>query len=98
MTTQRTAWFGCALLAAIALVPEPVLASEKPADAAVIEHFEKKVRPLLVQQCQKCHSAGKKLRGKLSLDSRAGLLKGGETGPAVVPGAPEKSLLIKAIS
>jgi hypothetical protein len=63
-----------------------------------LEFFEKKVRPLLVERCHECHSAGsKKLKGGLYLDSRAGLLKGGDTGPALVPGGVEKSLLVKAV-
>src|SRR5947207_3158804 len=62
-----------------------------------LECFEKKVRPVLVAQCFQCHSAGKKRSGGLLLDSRAGLLKGGDTGPAIVPGHPEKSLLVTAI-
>src|SRR5262249_29917507 len=61
-----------------------------------IEFFEKKIRPLLIDNCHKCH-AGDKVKGKLHLDSRTALLKGGDTGPAIVPGEPEKSLLIKAI-
>jgi len=64
--------------------------------AADLEFFEKKIRPVLVDQCFKCHS-GAKLKGGLALDSRALLLKGGETGAAIVPGDPEKSLLIKAV-
>src|SRR5689334_2317500 len=63
------------------------------------EFFEKKVRPLLADNCFGCHSEAKgKKKGGLVADSRAGLLKGGDTGPALVPGAPEKSLLVKAIS
>ena len=62
------------------------------------EFFEKKIRPLLVERCYECHSAeSKKLKGNFRLDSRQGLLKGGDSGPAIVPGAPEKSLLIKAV-
>src|SRR3954453_16027239 len=62
------------------------------------EFFEKKIRPVLVEQCYKCHSASsKKLKGGLLLDSREGMLKGGETGAAVVAGKPNQSLLIKAI-
>ena len=62
------------------------------------EFFEKKIRPLLSETCFKCHSAqSEKLKAELYADSRAGLLKGGETGPAIVPGDPEKSLLIKAV-
>jgi hypothetical protein len=58
--------------------------------------FESKVRPVLGDTCFKCHG-GEKVRGGLRLDSRAALLKGGDSGPAVVPGDPEKSLLIQAV-
>ncbi|MBI1247917.1 DUF1553 domain-containing protein [bacterium] len=61
-------------------------------------YFEQKVRPILVAQCYECHSEkSKEIGGKLLLDSRAGILKGGESGPAVVPGEPEKSLLLDAL-
>jgi len=62
-----------------------------------LQFFETKVRPILVANCQKCHS-GKEPKGDLSLDSRGGLLAGGETGDVVVPGQPEKSLLVEAIN
>jgi hypothetical protein len=71
------------------------VAAEEPAPAA-LQFFESKVRPLLVENCFKCH-ADKKQRGGLRVDSLAALLEGGDQGPAVVPGVPEKSLLIKAI-
>jgi mono/diheme cytochrome c family protein len=58
--------------------------------------FETKVRPLLVENCFKCHGEQKQ-KGSLRLDSRAGMLAGGERGPAIVPGSPEKSLLIRAV-
>src|SRR3954471_9655661 len=65
---------------------------------AQTQFFETKIRPVLVNNCYKCHSdQAEKVRGGLLLDSRDGLLKGGNTGPAIVPGDPEKSLLIKAI-
>jgi hypothetical protein len=68
------------------------------ADDADFEFFEKKIRPLLVQHCYECHAAdAKKLGGGLLLDHREGLRKGGETGPALVIGKPDQSLLIKAI-
>ncbi len=61
--------------------------------------FEQKIRPLLAERCFKCHSHdAEKIKGGLVLDSLAGALKGGDTGPAIVPGQPEKSLLIKAVS
>jgi hypothetical protein len=63
-----------------------------------IEFFEKRIRPVLSETCYKCHSStSEKLKGGLMLDSREDLLKGGDTGPAVVPGNLEKSLLIEAI-
>ena len=66
--------------------------------AADLEFFEKKIRPVLAEHCYKCHSAdAKKLKGDLMLDHRAGVFKGGDTGPAIVSGKPEQSLLIEAI-
>jgi hypothetical protein len=66
--------------------------------AAQTEFFEIKVRPVLVENCYKCHSAGaEKIKGGLLLDTRDGVLKGGDTGPVIVPGKPEESLLVKAI-
>jgi mono/diheme cytochrome c family protein len=62
------------------------------------DFFEKRIRPLLADHCYKCHSTGAdKVKGGLLLDSRASLLKGGDTGPGFVPGTPEKSLLIEAV-
>lgn len=67
-------------------------------DAAGIEFFEKKIRPVLVEHCYKCHNVElKKPKGGLLVDSREGLLKGGESGPAIVPGKPDESWLIKAV-
>src|SRR6185295_3014369 len=80
----------CVLLMSQARAAQP--------DAAGVEFFENKIRPLLVDHCYKCHSAeGEKIKGGLLLDTREGLLKGGDTGPAIVPGDLEKSLLIKAV-
>jgi hypothetical protein len=62
-----------------------------------VDYFEKHIRPVLAERCYDCHSTGKKVKGKLLLDSKEGLLKGGGSGPAVVPGNVEKSLLITAI-
>ncbi len=61
-------------------------------------YFEEKVRPLLVQHCYECHAAeSKTLQGSLLLDSKEGWTRGGDSGPAVVPGKPEESLLVRAI-
>jgi cytochrome c553 len=64
-----------------------------------IEFFETKVRPVLVQHCYRCHSGqAKKLRGGLRLDSREALLAGGESGPALISGQPDKSRLLEAVA
>ena len=60
------------------------------------DHFEKKVRPLLHAQCVKCHGADK-AKGGLRLDTAEGLAKGGESGPVVVAGQPDKSRLVRAV-
>jgi len=60
------------------------------------DFFEKQVRPLLVKRCYECHSS-EKTRGGLSLESRSGWQRGGESGPAIVPGQPDESLLMRAV-
>jgi hypothetical protein len=72
------------------------VAASSATSAAQLEFFEKKIRPVLAAECYECH-AGEKKKGGLQLDSRDGLLTGGDTGPAIVPGDPEKSLLITSI-
>jgi hypothetical protein len=63
-----------------------------------VEFFETKIRPVLAEHCYSCHSqAAKKQRGGLLLDSRDALRAGGDSGPAIVPGRPGESLLIKAV-
>ena len=72
-----------------------VAAGEDPAGS---DFFETKVRPVLVEHCYDCHSAqAKKLKGGLLLDTPEGMRKGGDSGPAVVPGKPDESLLIQAV-
>ena len=63
-----------------------------------LDYFEQHIRPLLAQRCYTCHSThSKKEEGGLLLDSRSGWAKGGEQGPAVIPGNPDASLLIRAV-
>jgi hypothetical protein len=72
--------------------------ADKPATADQIAFFEKNIRPVLVKECYSCHATtAEKVKGGLLLDTRDGLLKGGDTGPALVAGDPKKSLLIKAL-
>ena len=61
------------------------------------EFFEKRIRPILAERCYECHSAEKKQKGGLSLDTREAVLRGGDTGPVLVAGNPDKSLLIEAV-
>ena len=62
------------------------------------DFFTVKVEPLLKTHCYECHSHAKKIKGGLALDSKSGWQKGGDGGPSIVPGKPEDSLLIKALS
>lgn len=81
-------------LVATILPAARLLAAE--ADAAGIEFYESKIRPLLVEHCHRCHGADKQ-EGNLRLDRAAAMSKGGDRGPAVVPGKADKSWLIVAI-
>lgn len=67
-------------------------------NAAGVEFFETHIRPVLVKQCYQCHAASsEKTQGGLLLDSREGLLEGGDSGPALVPGKPDDSLILSAL-
>jgi cytochrome c553 len=77
---------------AVRLAGAPQAAAATPHQ---IEFFETKIRPVLVNSCFDCHTADEK--GGLRLDSREAVLKGGESGPAIVPGDPDNSLLLKAV-
>ena len=88
----RTLTVLSALLATVA--PAAALAADPTPEQ--VAFFEKQVRPVLVERCLPCH-AGEKPKGGLRLDSRAGLLAGGNGGPAVVPGKPGEGRLLVAI-
>ncbi len=63
-----------------------------------LDFFEKKIRPVLVKHCYECHSADSEaLKGGLLVDSSPGLLKGGDSGPSLVQGKPDESLLLEAL-
>ena len=80
----------CFAFGSLPLAAAPALA------AADLEFFESKVRPLFIEHCYECHG-DKKQKGGLRLDSQPGWQAGGDSGPALVPGEPAKSLLIEAI-
>lgn len=99
----------CTLLTFPGMAQQPVTlevdqkaSKAKEPTAEQLEFFEKRIRPVLVQHCYKCHSqqAAKKdeLRGGLLLDSRAGLLAGGESGETIVPGKPDEGTLLGSLS
>ncbi|WP_237607591.1 PSD1 and planctomycete cytochrome C domain-containing protein [Roseimaritima sediminicola] len=83
-----------------ALAEPPAAADSEPPAASPeqLEFFEKQVRPLLVEHCYSCHSAGAdRIEGSLLLDSREAHLRGGDSGEAIVPGDPDGSLLMEAL-
>jgi len=92
MALRRLCWIALSLIASAV----PLSAAEP--EARGVEFFESSVRPLLVERCYQCHSAkAQPLRGGLLLDSRAGWQRGGDSGPAIVPGDPDASLVVKAV-
>ncbi|MBL8815846.1 MAG: DUF1553 domain-containing protein [Planctomyces sp.] len=73
-------------------------AQEAPPESQQLEFFESKIRPILAEHCYECHSsAAKSIKGGLQVDSRQGLLMGGDSGPAIVPGDSDGSLLMQAM-
>ncbi len=89
-------------LAILALVfcinSTPRADAQKPAQSPSesLQHFERSVRPVLAEHCISCHGPAKQ-KGGLRLDTRAGLIAGGDTGPAITPGKPTESLLVEAV-
>jgi cytochrome c553 len=80
--------------AAFCLLTAPALAEDHAPQG--IEFFEKQIRPLLVEHCSECHGADTQ-ESDLRLDGYAGIIRGGASGPAIVPGKPEQSLLLSAV-
>ncbi|MHC4878954.1 MAG: PSD1 and planctomycete cytochrome C domain-containing protein [Planctomycetota bacterium] len=87
-----------ALGTSLTLAPAGAASAADKADAAGLEFFERKIRPVLVEHCYECHSAdAEEAKGGLLLDSRQATRSGGESGPAVVPNEPGESLLLEAL-
>ena len=98
--TNRAVWRLTTLaLTLLVVLPKMITAQESGvANAKGIEFFENKIRPVLDKYCYECHSSqSKKVRGGLSVDSKEGLLAGGDSGPALVPGRAKESLIVKAM-
>ncbi len=94
MASAAAALMTAGLWAAQAPVSAPPAAAAPPT-AQALEHFESHVRPVLVESCFMCHTKAE--AGGLRVDSREALLKGGHSGPAVVPGNPDESYLLQAV-
>src|SRR5262245_57867381 len=94
--SQRLPVFGIALLAAGLILDSRLLATDEKGDSGGLEFFEKRIRPLLAENCYQCHGPEKQRNG-LRLDSRAAILTGGDRGSAVVPRQPDESRLIQAV-
>lgn len=88
------------LLASLTFGPSAARADEAaPGDATRFRFFESQIRPILVRHCYECHSSQSgSSEGNLRLDTRQAIRAGGDRGPAVVPGSPQKSLLLTAVS
>jgi len=95
--SKSIATLSCVWLLAVVECRSVVADPPKP-DADGVAFFEAKIRPVLVERCYQCHSAGSdKVKGGLRVDHRDGMVKGGDGGPSVVAGKPEESPLIEAI-
>ena len=101
----RDVIYGCLTLLAVCVVPFSAKAvdevesgtTEAP-DPAQLKFFEERIRPVLVEHCYSCHSAdAKSVKGGLVLDSREGILTGGDSGPALVARNAADSLLLQAL-
>ena len=91
-------WIGITLIGLLLAPGVRVGAAEADANEAGIDFFEKKVRPVLADQCYDCHGPQSgKGKAKLRVDTREALLQGGLSGPAIIPGEPDRSLLILAV-
>ena len=89
--------FAASFLVTLAFGQAEVWAEDQPSQAQV-NFFEEKIRPVLAAKCYKCHSErARKIKGKLKLDSREAILKGGTEGTSVIVGKPDESLMIVAM-
>src|SRR2546430_1367153 len=85
-----------ALIAVITVAVEYARAATPEPTRDQIKFFEEKVRPILAENCYKCHGSDKQ-KGNLRLDVREAVFAGGESGPVIVPGKPDESALVEAI-
>ncbi len=90
----RTCLMTLLSLAGFMVCASPMATLAAPPPAPEMEFFEAKIRPVLVEQCYKCHNSLTRTDGELAVDHRSALLKGGQSGPVIVPGKPLESRLL----
>lgn len=93
MTSRISTAIAFTVVMTIAVCPSSITFSQETTETL----FENQIRPVLLEKCFSCHG-GNKVSGSLTIDSREGLITGGDSGPSIVPGKPDESLLLKAIS
>ncbi len=96
MPRERISWLLCGAIAVLGIGSAAASALAMPPGEVNEEFFETRIRPVLANSCVECHGPATASSG-LRLDTRTAMLKGGERGPAIVPGDPEGSLLVRAI-
>ncbi|HLJ12806.1 MAG TPA: c-type cytochrome domain-containing protein, partial [Planctomycetaceae bacterium] len=89
-------FFSLLFLSLAGLVPRQTIEAAEAPTPEQIEFFEKRIRPLLVDHCSECHGEGR-AKGGLRLTSGETLRRGGDSGPAIVAGKPDESLLIEVV-
>ena len=91
--------YKCAILAVISSQISVLVHAQQPESQTGIAFFESKVRPILIEHCYKCHSTGAGAsEGAFQLDTRNAIRKGGDRGPSLIPGDPQGSMLLTAMS
>src|SRR5690349_8987808 len=98
MKRTSAAFLRSCVLTLLAMCMAATLVAQPAPNPPDVAFFEQKVRPLLVEQCYRCHSEqASAAKGGLRLDTRDAVLKGGGRGPALIPGQPGKGLLMRAV-
>lgn len=94
---RRPAYVSPLAVAVLVSLPLPLLSADE-LSSADLDFFEKKVRPILIERCYECHSTETgKTKGNLAVDSKSALMQGGDNGPGLIAGNPDKSLIIEAV-
>jgi hypothetical protein len=98
MLAKQLALTGVAIAVVAASFTTAVAGDGSPTENDRIRFYREKIERVLVSECYRCHStSAKQVRGNLKLDSRAAMLQGGDTGPAVLPGKADESLIVQAL-